>query len=376
MKILYIDNSPWWGGAEECLKRYIHDQNNIGWNVKVCVPFPSNHHSQYEISPDTFLFRHEKVSRWMPEYYVKPLKGLDRINKVIRSKRLKYILKSEKPDVVFFNLLRHRDIWDIKEARKENCKIVLHIRSLFHQAKYSKELLDLADLIFCTSDIVCEQARNTGTSTKIVRIYDGLDAKIQASYNSDFVRKELNIPESSIVGLFPAILDPRKGQDLAIDAFRLLSPELPNSFLVIAGGCHSTYTEYGNKLEDMAEGYSHCIKMLGHQENMNKLYSIADYVLALSHDGEAYGLVPVEAGQYRLPVIATRAGATPELVLDKETGFLIEPGNLNELVEAIKNIQDETLRNSLSDTAYKRVRSCFDLTDGLFQLRQALEDVL
>ncbi|MGY0616933.1 glycosyltransferase family 4 protein [Vibrio sp. FJH11] len=376
MKILYIDNSQWWGGAEECLKRYLYAEETAAWEVKVCAPFPSEHLEQYKIESQQFIYRHSKIKKWMPEAYTKAPKGLDRINKIIRSKKLNRILKAENPDVVYFNLLRFRDIWDIKEVKKLGCKIVLHIRNLFHQAGYSKELLDLADLIICTSDIVSEQARNTGTKTRVIRIYDGLDSKLEANYDKDLVRQELNIPKDSIVGLFPAVIEPRKGQDLAIEAFRLLASDLPNSNLVIAGGCNDSFIEYGKKIKRMVKDSPDSIRLLGHQKDMNKLYSMADYVLALSYDGEAYGLVPVEAGQHHLPVIATCAGATPELVVDKQTGVLVNPGEAQEVADAIKFMHSETIRKSLGEAAFKRVRTCFDLKQGLSELRAAVESII
>jgi glycosyltransferase involved in cell wall biosynthesis len=376
MKILYIDNSQWWGGAEECLKRYLHDPAVANWEMKVCGPYPAEHLAQYEIDSKQFIYRNPKVTKWMPEAYGKAPKGLDRINKIIRSRQLRRILKSEKPHVVYFNLLRFRDIWDIREARKLGCKIVLHIRNLFHQAGYSKELLDLADLVLCTSNIVCEQVRDTGTKTNVICIYDGLDSEIVVSNERDLIRQQLNIPKASVVALFPAVIEPRKGQDLAVEAFRLLASDFPNSLLVIAGGCNDNFIEYAEKLKGMVNECPESIKLLGHQKDMSKLYSIADYVLALSHDGEAYGLVPVEAGQYHLPVIATRAGATPELVVDKETGFLVKPGNVPEVVEAIQLMQNEKLRNTLGEAAFKRVRTHFDLKEGLRQLRVAVENIL
>jgi glycosyltransferase involved in cell wall biosynthesis len=42
---------------------------------------------------------------------------------------------------------------------------------------------------------------------------------------------------------------------------------------------------------------------------------------------EAFGLVLLEAMQHRLPVIATNEGAIPEIVVDGETGYLVEPGD-------------------------------------------------
>jgi UDP-glucose:tetrahydrobiopterin glucosyltransferase len=53
---------------------------------------------------------------------------------------------------------------------------------------------------------------------------------------------------------------------------------------------------------------------------------------------EAFGNVAIEALACGVPVIAYRRGGPAEIVKDGETGFLVEPDNINELVGAIKQI--------------------------------------
>lgn len=45
------------------------------------------------------------------------------------------------------------------------------------------------------------------------------------------------------------------------------------------------------------------------------------------------------------PVIASNIGGVPELINDGENGLLFEPGNVNELVEKIKDIWENRDRN-------------------------------
>ena len=69
-----------------------------------------------------------------------------------------------------------------------------------------------------------------------------------------------------------------------------------------------------------------------------------------------FGLVPLEAFVHGCPVVATRAGAIPEVVQDGVSGILVEPEDSAALAKAVGRIlADEELRGSLSDGARRRV---------------------
>jgi glycosyltransferase involved in cell wall biosynthesis len=55
---------------------------------------------------------------------------------------------------------------------------------------------------------------------------------------------------------------------------------------------------------------------------------------------EGLSNVILEAMASGLPVVATRAGGTPELVEDGKTGFLVPPGNASEIAGAIAHLLD------------------------------------
>jgi len=76
---------------------------------------------------------------------------------------------------------------------------------------------------------------------------------------------------------------------------------------------------------------------------------------------EGFGLVFVEAMAAGLPVVACRAGAVPEVVLDRRTGLLVAPRRPAELAEALETVLgDGGLRTALSEEGLRRVDD-FDL---------------
>jgi glycosyltransferase involved in cell wall biosynthesis len=74
------------------------------------------------------------------------------------------------------------------------------------------------------------------------------------------------------------------------------------------------------------------------------------------------------------PVIATNAGGLPEIITDGTTGLLIEPRNVEAIVNAIEKIlDDEKLRSSLAHAARQEalrrfsMDSCVDALLGLLR---------
>lgn len=64
------------------------------------------------------------------------------------------------------------------------------------------------------------------------------------------------------------------------------------------------------------------------------LYKSSDFLVLPSYD-ENLPVVILEAGVFGLPVIVSPVGAIPELIHKDENGFLVQPGNLNEIKQAM-----------------------------------------
>lgn len=84
---------------------------------------------------------------------------------------------------------------------------------------------------------------------------------------------------------------------------------------------------------------------------------------------EGIPIVLMEAMASGIPVVASRISGIPELVSDRQTGLLVEPGNELELSEKIANIlRDKDLAEQLSREARRKVERDFNIEKNVNEL--------
>jgi starch synthase len=75
---------------------------------------------------------------------------------------------------------------------------------------------------------------------------------------------------------------------------------------------------------------------------------------------ELLGLSVLEAMASGTPIVASRIGGVPEIVVDGETGFLVEPGDATELHDRLELLLgDEKLARRMGDAGRDRVLQDF-----------------
>jgi glycogen(starch) synthase len=133
-------------------------------------------------------------------------------------------------------------------------------------------------------------------------------------------------------------LAPEKRFHLALTALSLLSKRYPNVRLVIAGD-GPTRTELERQTVEL--GLTNVVEFAGWiaPEKVPALINTATAVVMPSRK-EGLPLVALEAALMARPIVATRVGGMPEVVVHQQTGLLVEPENSAELAEAIAYLLD------------------------------------
>ncbi|NLN32978.1 MAG: glycosyltransferase [Flavobacteriaceae bacterium] len=167
------------------------------------------------------------------------------------------------------------------------------------------------------------------------------------------VKKEFGISENDfVIGSVGRMLqDSHKRFSDLIKAFAEFSKEKENVKLLLVGD-GSEKEGYQKLAKDLE--VSDKVVFAGYQSDVSLLYQMMD-VFALVSAREAFGLVLAEAMLNKLPVIATRVGGMKYIVEDQETGFLVEPLQVQEIKEKIEILYlDAELRKTLGNNGFEK----------------------
>ncbi len=136
--------------------------------------------------------------------------------------------------------------------------------------------------------------------------------------------------EDFVVGHLGAFT-PEKGQDVALEAFRFLTARLPRAQLLLAG---SGPTRTSPAMAALLARVADRARFGGDIENLDEFYPALDLFIMPSR-AEGLGSAALHAMAYGLPVIASRVGGLPEIVVEGENGCLAPPEAPQALADAI-----------------------------------------
>ena len=111
----------------------------------------------------------------------------------------------------------------------------------------------------------------------------------------------------------------------------------------------------------MQEGAAHAVHFHGvvSEEALRRHYAEASLFIMPSR-AEGFGFVFLEAMAQGMPCIGGALDATPEVIVDGETGYLVDPTSVEAIVQAAARLLgDETLRQRMGQSAILHVEQKF-----------------
>ena len=186
---------------------------------------------------------------------------------------------------------------------------------------------------------------------KISIIPPGVDIEKFYPRDKKQCRKHLNLSLENKIILFVGRLEKLKGIDILIKVMSII--ETSNTQLFIIGG--EGNSPEVKRLKDLAVKLNvrENILFLGSipQDELVYYYGSSDICVLPSYY-ESFGLAALEASACGKPVVASKVGGLPSIVLDGKTGYLVNwkcPGPFQEKIEVLLN--NELLREHLGKKA-------------------------
>jgi glycosyltransferase involved in cell wall biosynthesis len=212
---------------------------------------------------------------------------------------------------------------------------------------------------------------------KIHVIYNGVDInKFKPRPDRAELRREFGLEEKKRIVLFVGRLYHRKGLETLLHSIPPVIQEFGDVKFAISG---TGFKKKEQSLRDLAKelDIEDYVTFLGYvpDEKLPDLYSASDiFVLPAIYENFPFAIL--EAQATALPVISTKVGGIPEFLVDKENGFLIDPGDPKQLTQRVlKLLQDTKLAEEMGKRGRKLIEEKLSwhlITDQVIDLYQKL----
>ena len=218
-------------------------------------------------------------------------------------------------------------------------------------------LAPMCDRIVCISEYERRTAleRHIGTPEKLTVIMNGIDC---TAYEGDCADPVPGLPEDAFVVGMVGRLSPQKAPDTFIRAAEAVLEKIDNAFFIMVG---SGPMEAELRAFAAERGFSDRLWITGWVDNAADYIRRLDVAMLLSR-WEGFGLALPEYMAAGKPVVATRAQAIPEIIVDGECGLLVDVDDWRQAASAVLRLHDAPgLARRLGENGRARAAERFSL---------------
>lgn len=196
---------------------------------------------------------------------------------------------------------------------------------------------------------------------KAITIYPGVSVPEIDSDQIPLLKGQYSYKNDDFIVLSVGRLVSRKGVDDLIKAIDGINDDEVKALIVGTGPESDRLRELVRQLH-----LENRVIFTGKVDSVYPYYPLADVFCMPSKyfkekgDVEGLGLVSLEAQSYGIPVLGTRSGGVPETLIETVTGFLVEEGDSEGMIDAILSLKEnETQRKEMGENAKAFVRKKF-----------------
>lgn len=365
-RVLYLTND-FGGGTGNHLVQVLERLDLDHWRPEIASAAPRMARVQPPVP----------VTRVAPEAV-----GVYPLTQLLRLRRLRRLVKSRRPEIVhtyFFwpiiygRLLKMSGLIPRLVENREDTGFGWG----WHEYAWLRLTRSAPDRVICVSeavrDVVLEREGLDGKRTTVIR--NGVPRP--PAPESDEVaelRRRYDLPEDApVVGMVANLNRSVKGGDHFLRVVAEISKAVPECRFLLVG-----MEGMGDSLRTSARRYGveSVIRFTGYTEDVASHYELMD-VSVLTSRTEGLSITLLESMSHGLPVVATRVGGNPEVVVDGETGWLVPLDDVAGFAErVIALLEDPPLRARMGGAGRRRAASEFDLEDVADRYMAVYADLL
>ncbi|MCT4643207.1 MAG: glycosyltransferase [Bacteriovoracaceae bacterium] len=199
--------------------------------------------------------------------------------------------------------------------------------------------------ILCVSNKIKEIVEKDFKKNIVHTVYSGIDTKRFDTIQTDL--KDLyDIPKDKILIGNCSAIAPHKDYYTFVDTAKILNKKSAQKYHFIIMGDGPLEAEIKNYAKELPN-----ITFTGFMSNIHELLKSFDLFLMTSQE-EGLGTSLLDSMICKVPIVATRAGGIPEIVIHEKTGLTTDVGNSDELA---KLVEERISRLDLTQNAYQMV---------------------
>jgi glycosyltransferase involved in cell wall biosynthesis len=189
----------------------------------------------------------------------------------------------------------------------------------------------------------------SGTQTPFKIIHPGVDFK-RFDVNVDTTALRQKYPHKKIL-LTVGVMKPRKGHDVVLKALGMLKKEREDFHYVVVGSFDEGRDVYYESLKKLVQENNLLENVtftgeVGNEDLVAYFHACDIYIhtpRVIHMNFEGFGMVYLEAGVCRKPVVAADSGGTSDAVIPNETGLVVPENDPTATAAAIKKLLDDPL---------------------------------
>jgi glycosyltransferase involved in cell wall biosynthesis len=171
------------------------------------------------------------------------------------------------------------------------------------------------------------------------------------------LREKLDLPKTATIVIYTGRLVSYKGLPLLLRVWQAIRNDHKDVLLLLVGSggldIHNCEADLRNFVS--TQGLEQTVRFTGGVQNVPEFLQASD-IFAFPTENDAFPSSLVEAMTCGLPVVTTPVGAIRTIITDQQNGLLVQPGDYQELYQALDVlICNHALASQLGESAWKTV---------------------